>query len=472
MSTCGPLDLKTALPMAAKFSVYCVFKLCFNCIMLTGIVNARCKVNLFTKIMWSVKRELLKGSGNSCRLLVRQRSNGGHAVRIESIRLKNFRLFRNLRIANLPDMAVFLGANGSGKSTLFDVFGFLRDSLVDNVKAALLKRGGFREVVSRGQHGPIEVELKFRPEPSAPLVTYELHVGLESSGLPVVAKELLKYRRGPQGRPWHFLDFSYGTGTAIVNEKEYGLHGAQEIREEQKLDSPDILAIKGLGQFQKFSQVAAFRRLIEGWHVSDFHIQAARSSKDAGYSEHLSPTGDNLPLVAQFMHQNFPAHFENILRKMEQRVPGVKSVSSAETEDGRIVLKFQDGSFKDPFIARYVSDGTIKMFAYLLLLHDFKPHPLLCIEEPENQLYPDLLGELTEEFRAYAHKGGQVFISTHSPDLVNHVELNELFWFTKRDGYSEVRRASESSILRDLLREGDKLGHLWKQGLMEGVDPK
>jgi predicted ATPase len=134
-----------------------------------------------------------------------------------------------------------------------------------------------------------------------------------------------------------------------------------------------------LGQLQKFKQVATFRRLIEGWHVSDFHIQAARASQDPGYAEHLSPTGENLPLVAQFM-------FEHHRNNFEQRVPGVTNVKAAETTDGRIVLQFQDGSFKDPFIARYVSDGTIKMFAYLLLLHDPKPHPLLCIEEPENQL--------------------------------------------------------------------------------------
>lgn len=63
-------------------------------------------------------------------------------MKIEELRLKNFKVLRDVRITNLPDMAVFLGVNGSGKSTLFDVFGFLHDSLTDNVKAALLKRGG------------------------------------------------------------------------------------------------------------------------------------------------------------------------------------------------------------------------------------------------------------------------------------------------------------------------------------------
>ena len=84
------------------------------------------------------------------------------------------------------------------------------------------------------------------------------------------------------------------------------------------------------------------------------------------------------------------------------------NVEAKSTEDGRLVLRFRDGGFEDPFIARYVSDGTIKMFAYLILLNDPKPHPLLAVEEPENQLYPDLLRELSEEFHLYARNGRQV----------------------------------------------------------------
>ena len=138
-------------------------------------------------------------------------------------------------------------------------------------------------------------------------------------------------------------------------------------------------------------------------------------------------------------------------------------------DDGRLVLRFQDGSFKDPFIARYVSDGTIKMFAYLVLLYDPKPHSLLAVEEPENQLYPELLPELAEEFRDYARRGGQVFLSTHSPDFLNGVELDEIFWLVKQNGFATAKRASESDTLRSLVEEGDKPGTLWKQALFEGT---
>jgi predicted ATPase len=177
-----------------------------------------------------------------------------------------------------------------------------------------------------------------------------------------------------------------------------------------------VLAIKGLGQFREFRVVSEFRSLIESWYVSDFHIADARPSGEAGEAEHLSTRGENVAQVAQYLYEHHRDRFDKVLDAMKRRVPGVAGVEARPTEDGRLVLRFKDGSFKDPFIARYVSDGTIKMFAYLVLLHDPKPFPLLAVEEPENQLYPELMIELIEEFRAYAERGGQVFVSTHSPD--------------------------------------------------------
>ena len=211
--------------------------------------------------------------------------------------------------------------------------------------------------------------------------------------------------------------------------------------------------------------------MIENWHISDFHIQAARSSQEAGYAEHLSPNGENLPLVAQFLHERHPVQFKKILVAMSRRVPGVKNVDPRTTEDGRLVLRFQDGSFQDPFVSRYVSDGTIKMFAYLTLLYDPSPHPLLCVEEPENQLHPALLGELAEEFESYAKRGGQVFVSTHSPDFLNHVPLKSIFVLNKRDGFTTVSRPSEDVNISSLVEAGDLPGYLWRQRLLTGADP-
>ncbi|OQY59546.1 MAG: chromosome segregation protein SMC [Desulfobacteraceae bacterium 4572_88] len=393
-------------------------------------------------------------------------------MKIESIRLKNFKTFRQLYLKNLPGLAFFVGPNASGKSTLFDIFCFLKDALKHNVRQALQKRGWFNEVLSREADGQIKIELKFRLQISGKmrLVTYFLSVGLNENGQAIVEREILRYKRGQYGSPFHFLDFAKGAGFAITNEEKFDIPDEELERENQTLDSADILAIKGLGQFQRFRAASEFRRFIESWHVSDFHISAARPSQEAGYAEHLSVTGNNLALVTQYMYEQHRDIFDSILQKMKKRVPGIQNVQAENTVDGRVVLKFSDEKFKDPFIARYVSDGTIKMFAYLLLLHDPRPHPMLCIEEPENQLYPLLMPHLTEELRDYEERGGQIFVSTHSPDILNAAEPDEVFWLSKKSGYTQIYRASEDPQINSLVEAGDKLGWLWKQEVFGGTD--
>jgi len=388
-------------------------------------------------------------------------------MQIESIEIKNYRVFKHAVVPKIPRLAVLVGENGSGKSTLFDVFTFLKDALAQNVAKAVGKRGGFKELVSRNSDGPIFISIKFR-ETGGRLATYELSIAQEG-GSAVVDREALKFRRGQRGQPWHFVDFSRGRGTAITNESVYGEPGAVEQRTEHVLDEPTVLAIKGLGQFKEFRVVAEFRGLIENWHISDLHIADARPSAEEGYSEHLSTRGDNVAQVAQFLHDHHPDRFNAILDAMKRRVPGVSKVAAEPTVDGRLVLRFQDGAFKDPFIARYVSDGTIKMFAYLVLLHDPKPFPLLAIEEPENQLYPELLRELVEEFRDYAGRGGQVFVSTHSPEFLNGLKLDEVYWLAKKDGFTTIHRAADSETLRNLVDEGDLAGSLLRQGILKGA---
>ena len=391
-----------------------------------------------------------------------------HPNRIESIRIKNYRVFRDVSFSDLPQMTVLIGANGTGKSTFFDVFAFLKDALYQNADAAVAHRGGFHELVSRGAVGPIEITIKFR-ESGGRLATYKLHIGT-ADGRAVVNRETLSYRRGQRGWAWNFVDFKLGVGKAISNESNYGQENPFEEWESHELNDPSTLAIKGLGQFKDYRLVSELCSLIEGWHISDFHIDDARPSVEAGYAEHLSPRGDNVAQVAKYLYENHPGHFDHILQAMRRRIPGISSIEAKPTEDGRLVLRFQDGSFKDPFIGRYVSEGTIKMFAYLVLLYDPKPHPLLAIEEPENYLYHEFLQELAEEFRGYAMRGGQVFVSTHSTDFLNGVELKEVFGLVKRNGFSTVERAYKSETLRSMFESGDfLLGPLFRQGLLVGA---
>lgn len=391
-------------------------------------------------------------------------------MKIESLKIHNYKVFKDVLVEDIPNMAVFLGKNGVGKTTFFDVFGFLHDCLSSNVKTALAKRGGFKEVMSRDQDGDINFVIKFRPSKDEPLITYDLSIGLDNHNKAVVKKEILRFRRGQKGAPWKVLEFSFGEGLAAEGKLNSYKDVNLATRKPQKLDSPDILAIKGLGQFKEFEAISTFRKLIEDWYVADFRIDAARERQEASYSEQLSKSGDNLSVVTKYIFDNYPELFEDIIQKMKERVPGIESVEAQETEDGYVVLRFQDGKFKNPFSSKFVSDGTIKMFTYLVLLHDPEKHALLCIEEPENQLYPELLEELAEEFRIYANTGGQVFVSTHSPDFLNAANLEEIYILEKEKGFTKIYKASDNPLAVALVKEGDLPGALWKQGLLNNPE--
>ena len=397
-------------------------------------------------------------------------------MKIESIRLKNFKSFKEVEIKDIPDFCVIVGANGTGKSTLFDLFGFLKDALTSNVQMALSKRGGFGEVRTRTAKGAIEVEIKFRFKRSRQArpqrATYLLAINENAEdGMPVVEREELRYRRGSYGQPWKFLSFAHGVGKAVINEIDDVDNEKDLKREEQTLANPNILAIKGLAQFQRYPAVMQLGQMIENWHLSDFHIAGARGVPDAAVAEHLSQEGENLALVTQYLYEHHPKVFQKILDRLARRVPGISKVEAKITEEGRVLLKFQDKAFRAPFLVRYVSDGTVKMFAYLVLLNDPSPHPLLCVEEPENQLYPGLLADLAEEFSSYAREGRQVFVSTHSPDFLNAVELDSVFWLVKKDGFTQVKRARDDEQIAAFMKEGDQMGYLWKEGFFDGANP-
>ena len=421
-------------------------------------------------------------------------------ARIEGFRVKNFRVLHDMTFGKLwnlqnavplSPMTAVIGKNGAGKSTLFDAFGFLADCLKSGVEEAcdLRGRGGFNRIQSQGQQGPIEFEVYYKEEGNARLITYELSIALDDTGRPYVQTERLRQRRKGQkhGWPFSFLLLNDGRGIAwkgegegrqidedrnIVDVQEIitSIEGGvdeEESRETEVVELEDKrkLGIATLGSLKQHPRVAAFRRFIEGWYLSYFTPDAARSLPLAGPQKHLNIHGDNLGNVVQFMEREHPKKFKTILERISAKIPGVDKIDSQRTDDGRLLLRFNDNAFKDPFYAQQISDGTLKVFAYLLLLEDPSPPPFLCIEEPENGLYHKLLDTLALEFREHAiekKSGSQIFITTHQPYFVDALSPEEVWVLEKgEDGFSQIRRASEDPLVQNMVDEGLPLGGLW-----------
>lgn len=386
--------------------------------------------------------------------------------RIEALSVKNYRALRQVELKSLTPLTVLLGPNGSGKSTIFDVFAFLSECFGVGLRKAWDKRGRFKELRTRGIDGPIIFEVKYRERKKTPLITFHLEIDEDSKG-PFVAREYLSWKRGSHGQPFRFLDFSNGVGEVVTGD----LPDEKDTRTPERLDSRDLLAVNTLGQLAKHPRVGALRRFITGWYLSYLSADNTRGVPEAGPQERLSSSGDNLPNVIQYLKEQHPEQLQAILRKLAQRVPRLEKVDADIMPDGRLLLQVKDAPFERPVMAKFASDGTLKMLAYLTLLHDPAPPQLIGIEEPENQLHPRLLPELAEECRAAADSA-QLMVTTHSPFFLNGVRAEEAWvLFRSIEGYTQARRVSEMHGIAAFLDNGALLGNLWMEGHFEVGDP-
>ena len=420
-------------------------------------------------------------------------------ARIEGIKVVNFRVLKNVTLGRLwntqradplTPMTAVVGKNGVGKSSLFDAFGFLADCLKLGVEEACdaQGRGGFDRLRSQGSNSPIRFEIYYREEIRARPITYELEIDRDDMGRPYVSRERLRQRRKGQrhGWPFSFLVMNDGRGVVWKGEAQgqqvderveveiirflerlWNIGKNEESAETEIVELQDRrrLGIATLGALKQHPRISAFRQFIEGWYLSYFTPDAARSLPLAGPQPHLNTHGDNLGNVVQFMEREHQDRLGSILRRIAGRIPGIDKIDTERSPDGRLLLRFNDKGFEDPFYAQQMSDGTLKAFAYLLMLEDPSPPPFICVEEPENGLYHKLLNVLANELRNHAtgkRNASQIFVTTHQPYFLDALSPKETWILEKGDdGFSEIRRASDDKIVQAMAEEGLPLGGLW-----------
>lgn len=398
---------------------------------------------------------------------------------IEGFRVQNFRALHDVTLGRLSGQqggepltpfTVVIGKNGVGKSSLFDAFGFVADCLATDVETACdqKQRGGFERLRSKGDNGPIRFEIYYREAPNERPITYELSINLDDSSRPYVESEVLKQRRKGQkhGRPYPFLRLHRGNGLVWAGEEAVEIEGEEDRTQAVvELTDPRQLGIATLGTLKEHPRIKRFRDFLKGWYLSYFYPDAARSLPNAGPQRHLNVHGDNIGNVVQFMEREHKERFKAILGRIASKIPGIAKIDTEVTADKRVLLRFNDGAFHDPFFAQQMSDGTLKVFAYLLLLEDPDPPPFICIEEPENGLYHKLLESLAQEFRTHAtgkKNAPQIFVTTHQPYFVDALSPEEVWILDKgSDGYSTIRRVSNLDVVKNLAAEGLPLGGLW-----------
>ena len=394
--------------------------------------------------------------------------------RIERIRVKNFRALRDVEFRDITSLSVLLGPNGSGKSTFFDVFAFLAECFTDGLRRAVGSRGdgSLRDLRSRDTTGPIGIELTYRegfthPQHKPPSITYHIEIDEETKGRPIVVREWMHWKRRSYGAPFRFLDYASGIGSVITGD----MPEDRDTRTDRALTGADVLAVSTLGQLAENPRIKALRDFVTGWHLSHLSAKEMRQIPTAGPQEHLSRSGDNLVNVIQYIQENAPARLETIFEALRRRVPQIERVDPTTLPSGHLLLMIKDAPFSDAVQARYASDGTMKLLAYLVQLHDPAPPPLIGIEEPENFLHPKLLRELAEECDQAA-SATQLVVTTHSPFFIDALNPKQV-WAMRRDGngYTTAKRLFDMENVLPMLQAGATLGQLWMENYLEFGNP-
>lgn len=371
----------------------------------------------------------------------------------------------------LTNMNAIIGQSGTGKSTLADAFGFLADCLEKGAETAcdLNNRGGYEKIVSQGAKGSIEFEIYYRETSNEPPITYELSIGIDKNDRPVVEKERLRQRRANEryGRPMSFLFLEYGKGFAFKGNNS-GLREEDNMEIGEKVDvelaDPRQLGIVTLGELREHPRIVKFKNFLKNWFLCYFSPTAAREIPNAGPQKYLNRLGNNVNNVAQFLYRENPKDFEKVLKSIQTKLPGIQEIKPIKLQNGQLVLEFLEQGFREPFYSQKMSDGTLKLFAYYLLLYEKDARPLVFIEEPENGLYHKYLADLASQMKN-SIKGTyskQLFITTHSPFFVNSLSPEEVWVLEKKeDGFSIVTRASEFKHVKQLCESDIELGDLW-----------
>ncbi len=388
------------------------------------------------------------------------------AARIESLKVLNYRALRSIEFKDLTPLTVLLGPNGSGKSTIFDVFNFLSECFQFGLRHAWDRRGRAREIKTRGQTGSVEIELKYRERPKHPLITYHLSIDEGARG-PFVAEEWLQWRRDVTGKPFKFLDYRNGVGKAVSGEMPDKL----DKRVDFPLRSADLIAVNTLGQFAEHPRIASLREFITDWYVSYLSIDDTRGQPEAGPQERLSKTGDNLANVIQYLKEQHPDQLETVFAMLRRRIPRLDRIIADAMPDGRLLLQIKDAPFDRPILSRFASDGTLKMLAYLVVLHDPWPPRFIGLEEPENFLHPRLLAGLAEECRN-ATERSQLLVTTHSPFFINAMRPKEVrVLYRDEQGYTQSKCLANINQVPEFVSAGATLGDLWLEGYFGVGDP-
>ena len=386
---------------------------------------------------------------------------------LKHIEIKGYRSLKDISL-NMEPLNVLIGPNGGGKSNFLEFFSFLSEAAKGTLAEGIARRGGLDTLCFRGGEKRLFFRLDFEPkgvfEQEHSDVSYKLLIRSEV-GFPVV-----RYEQVSKGDADHTLVLVHR------HEKQAGamfrniVSGQKEEIKELEADSE--LAISQVKDRTSYPTPHKILGVLSEWVLyppidvgPDAEIRRPQTLR-AGTRRF--PTCSNLVPVLYSVQNRSPATWEEMCEILRNVFEDFRYISfPPEGGDGKVILRWWEHPFEREygFPAHLLSDGTLRFVALLALLKSPDPPPLICIDEPEIGLHPELV-ELVAELLQSAATRTQVIVATHSDELVSKLRPNEVVVVEKEDGETIMERLSEKELAVWL--DKFRLGDLWKSGHIGG----
>jgi predicted ATPase len=362
----------------------------------------------------------------------------------------------------LRPLNVLIGPNGSGKSNLIEAISLLR-SAPGELAVPLRESGGVRDWLWKGAPRPVTAGLEVVVRHGQrPLLRYRLAFD-DAGGRLEITDERIENAHADPGHDRPYFYFGYESGRPMLNrDGERRQLRREEVDAQrsilsQRKDPDQYPEITYLGEV--FSGIRVYRDWSFGRYTPPRLPQPADLPNDF-----LAEDGRNLGLVLNQLRRE-PEVKRQIVEYLARLYDGIQDFDVI-VEGGTVQVFLQEGRWTVP--ATRLSDGTLRYLALLAILLHPTPRPLICLEEPELGLHPDIIPTLAELLSA-ASQRTQVVVTTHSDILVDALtETPEaVLVCEKHDGATHLRRL-DSEELRPWL-EQYRLGDLWTRGELGGT---
>lgn len=406
-------------------------------------------------------------------------------MKITRLKVENFKSFDTLDV-ELGDFNVFIGANASGKSNFLSILAFLRDIARDGLEDAVSMQGGDISLLRNVQLGH-ERETTIRADWGNGLDDpgHPPRSGWEGAlGQKKVRFSGFRYEIDLQHEPDDFYISRENTTWAGYFEEQSKTSGKSSfdtisddrkspLKEDTTPSNGSLLDRKegprtSLLHFEPRGHLLLSTRVRE--ELTDVRVYDFATTRTTGVSSqkgrsHLEEDGSNVALVLRTLLRDDEKRrtFLNLARAL---LPFVDDLGVDRFAGESLLVKLQESYAEDTYLpASLLSDGTIKVVALLIALY-FEDRPIIAFEEPASNLHPKLISQLMQMMREASEKK-QIFITTHNPEVIRHVDLENLYLVSRDDdGFSQITKPNDSEIVRHFLKNDLGIDDLFADDLL------